>query len=64
MEEKEFNLQLYKGKDGKYRWRFIINGNIKCVGTDPSETIEEAFNDAKEILENIWTLGEMKNNDL
>lgn len=59
MEEKKFNLQLYKGKKG-YKWRFIVDGDIKCVGTDWSDTIEEAFADAKEILENIWTLGELK----
>ena len=60
MEEKEFNLQLYKGKNGKFKWRFIIDGNIKCIGTDWSDSMKEAYVDAKNILSNIWNLGEYK----
>ncbi len=55
MEEKEYELQLYHGKRG-YKWRFLIDGNIKCVGTDWCETMEAAREDASEILENIWKL--------
>ena len=53
--EKNYNLQLYKGKKG-WKWRFIIDGDIKCIGTDWSDTQEEALDDAKNILENIWKL--------
>jgi hypothetical protein len=60
MDDKEYNLQLYKSKNGKYKWRFIVDGDIKCIGTDWSDTIEEAFKDAKEILENIWSLGDLE----
>lgn len=60
MDDKNYKLQIYKGKNRKYRWRFLVNDNIKCIGTDWSNSKEEAFADAKEILENIWTLGEMK----
>lgn len=55
--DKDYNLQLYKSKDG-YRWRFIIDGDIKCVGTDPKDSMREAFEDANEILGNEWDIGE------
>jgi hypothetical protein len=57
MEDKEYDLQLYKGKRG-YRWRFIIEGDIKCVGTDWRESMKDAFEDAFEILGNTWNIGE------
>lgn len=61
MKEKDYNLQIYKGKKG-YRWRFIVDGNIKCIGTDWSpNSRQEAFNDAKDILGNIWNIGELEN---
>lgn len=53
--EPKYNLQIYKAKDG-YRWRFYVNDNIKCIGTDPCKTRDLALDDAKVILENIWTL--------
>jgi hypothetical protein len=53
--EPDYNLQLYKAKDG-YRWRFYVNRNIKCIGTDPCKTRDLALDDAKAILENIWIL--------
>jgi len=59
MKEKDYNLQLYKGKDG-YRWRFLIDGDIKCIGTDKSDSMKEAFEDAKNILGNVWNIGEYK----
>ena len=59
VEEQEYDLQLYKGKKG-YRWRFLIDGNIKCIGSDWSDTMEEAEEEATMILENIWSFGERK----
>ena len=55
--EQDYNLQLYNGKKG-YRWRFIVNGDIKCIGTDWCVTAEAAFADAKDILDNVWSIGE------
>lgn len=54
-----FNLQLYHGKKG-YKWRFIINGNVKCVGTDWCDSMEAALADATNILENIWKIESVK----
>ena len=57
MDKQNYNLQLYKSKNG-FRWRFYIDGNIKCVGTDPSNTMKEAFEDAKVIIGTSWDVGE------
>jgi len=62
MEEQEYDLQLYKGKNG-YRWRFMINGDIKCVGTDWKKSMKEAFDDAANILDNVWNIGEFPGNE-
>jgi len=42
-------IEVYKAKDG-WRWRLIIDGNVRCVGTDPKLTKEEAIADAVDVL--------------
>jgi len=42
-------IEVYKAKDG-WRWRLIIDGNVRCVGTDPKSTRQAAIDDAVDIL--------------
>ena len=53
--EDDYELQVYKGKKG-YKWRFLINGDIKCTGSDWNETMDLAKKEAEMILETVWKL--------
>ncbi len=48
---KQAFAQAYKREDGLYGWRFYIDGNIRAVGTDPKDTLEEAIEDFEEVIE-------------
>lgn len=43
-------VQAYQRKDGKYGWRFVLNGDIRARGTDYYDTIEEAVACAIDVL--------------
>lgn len=54
-QDQDYELQVYKGKKG-YKWRFLINGDIKCTGSDWNETMDLAKKEAEMILETVWKL--------
>ena len=55
IKEQEYLLQVYRGKKG-WRWRFFVGDDLRCIGTNWCDDYDEAFDDAAEILEGVWTL--------
>jgi hypothetical protein len=60
---KDVRLNIFLGKKG-WRWRFIIDGDIQCIGTNHFPSQEDALLHAKRTLMMPWFTEEPPEQDV